>query len=164
MKQRIVEINLGDWYGAGHRISEKIIVELRGEDLSDETLSANYTDTSSALSIDLRTVCCEYKENSISAAFYEQLLEMGFEPDTSNPDPRPFIEVTDVVADSDDQSSIIRLDPVELVMFYVGNKIKDFSWSRLEESYPTLLGGYNTILKQNADVLSTSFGYGLFRP
>lgn len=161
MATRIVEVNIGDWSRDGHNQFDRFIIELTGDDLSDETLAANYTAASERFAKDLVDVCAGYDDYQIEPSYYTQLLEAGFEP--SGNDEPPVIMVKDTylpLENDEDEPEEASITALDLLMFYVGGTIPNFSWRVVK--FPLLIGGFGGIVKQNDTHISSSFGYGLY--
>lgn len=168
--ERTVRIVLGDWSGDGHCNTETVHVNVGGEDVSDAALAASYTAMADQLGVDLSEIVNDYEDYSISAEYYEQILEAGF---VSDLDPENYhsdevIYVADVIDEKTGDE--VEIGAVELVMFYVGSRIPGFTWSIQRNGAPLLLGGRRTILTQKnrhgkAELddqgnNTTKFGYG----
>lgn len=149
MNSRILRINLGDWSNDGHRESETYIIKISGQNVSDTAIVSSYNAVKQASDVDLATICQDWEDGSMSPEEFDSLKQIGFNPTIYE---NGYNWKSEGILISDDKDLFI--DAVELVMFYTGYEIKDFTWKLLD--YPVLIGGPKTILPEN------SFGYGLF--
>lgn len=152
MQERIVEINLGDWSNDGHGRTDRVLVRLQGEDVSDAALAASYAAAVTCIGVDLENVCEDYEDNRVSPEYYDRIAGLGFAPLARGP--HPTIRSESYAG----AEGGIEFGAIELLMFYTGFTVEGFAWEIMD--FPTLMGGFKTILKQDAG--STSFGYGLY--
>lgn len=147
--KRTVEMYIGDWSDDGHGKSDKIIVNIEGVDVSDEALQASYEKSKQDLGVDILKLFSSYEENTLPYGVYDKFVSAGFTP-LEERDPRYYVWV--------DDSDVCGL---QLFMWFIGQNLEYFKWQEIDVVYPCLVGGYNTIIKEEHGV-SSSYGYGFF--
>lgn len=149
---RTVEVCIGDWSDDGHGKFDTIYINISGEDVSDEALQASLEKSNEDFTIDVLDLFQGYEKREIPLPLFKKILAEGFKP-AEGRDPDYYVWVEGEETD---------IDGLELLMWFIGRNIKDFGWVKIEFNYPTLVGGYRTILKSSKDWPSTSYGYGFF--
>lgn len=157
MMERIFTVVLGDWSDDGHGKTSTYYLKLTGDDVSDERLNAGLRATNAQMGVELFSIASSYEENSISRDLGERLYEAGFRPGDCDDE---IVWVEDMEEDEGDFKTDFSV--LDLIPWWIGRDIPNFSWELVETGFPTLLGGFDTVLKTERELPSTSFGYGLF--
>lgn len=140
-------ITLGDWSGDGHEKTETFIVKIPKK-FSSSDLSSSYEKSVAEFGFKLSDIAKNYDDNEVPAKIAEKLISAGFNAD-----------LFDTLDEGDYKGRyfIISDEFVDLIMFMVGRHLDDFSWKLIEDSRPSLVGGYDAIIENRSSV-----GYGLF--
>ena len=150
MQSRVMEINLGDHYGDGHGRYETFKVTISGDDVSNEALKSSYVSMCKKMGVDLDSVLYtkdeSYYSTFMSKSSLQNALDNGFDGDIDFSDE----EVPGIYVDKDSEKRTIS--SLDLLMFYVGSEIENFSWNLHEkEKEPDLL-----------DVIGAVYGYEFY--
>lgn len=131
MQSRVMKINLGDYYGDGHGRYHTFKVIVSGDDVSDKALKSSYASMCKKMGADLDSLFYtkdgKHYRTFISKSNLEKAIDNGFDGDTDFDDDE--IPAFDVDNDSEGR----RISSLDVLMFYVGSEIENFSWS-LHES------------------------------
>lgn len=154
--ERVVKLVFGDWSDDGHGKTDTVIVKLSGQDVSDEALEASRVKSDEDFGQNLLDLFSNYEDNTISPELYQALVEDGFGGSDGEDDFIIYVVGQGVAEEAK------YLSALEVFLYWLGRNIEDFNYEVLTDEYPTLVGGYNSILKSPEGWSSTSFGYGLY--
>lgn len=168
MRYKIV---LGDYSGDGHSITEDVFVEVKG-DFTREQLETNFKKNVEEWGFSPYDIADEYDSGEIAPEHAAKLLEVGLDPaifDDATMSEEYVEQMKTVFGASwiyqKDKYRVGRIDVdqerlVEIAMFYVGHGLDGFEWSEVQDSIPTLLGGWDGFDDGNPQ--NGFLGYGLF--
>jgi len=134
-------VSIGDLYDDGHGKYENLQVDVPNYDR--DTLRQNYSKNIKELNFNPESLCDQYEKSSEPIETFLPLLELGFDfSEESNSG------ITWSIERGEDQIYLGVRAFVELLMFFYGYGLDDFSYTFVEE--PELLNE------------NTCIGYGIF--
>lgn len=158
MKQRVLQLTIGDWSDDIRNVTTTNHFEFTGSDVSNEALSSTFHQNIELTGVDPFEFCEHPESDSMWIDDWEKILEAGYESLDSNNAKLPKslqhpVFYADEVWDSDEGTAYSF---AHLLLWYLTNGT-DTVWRAVE--YEELFAGHNRIIKDMKQGLP---GYGLF--
>lgn len=165
-------IVIGDWSKSRHQISDAVIVSLQGVGVSDEeTVASSYNKAVAKTGCDPQTFFEEFEDRGILIDTIKHLQEnFGYKPVALKTggavsDDFSYNIITMMSSEGvqdnygEPVDSGICYDALDLLLWFFGFGIENFSYKRVDTELPLLMGGFNSIL---GNAGNKGFGYGLY--
>ena len=152
--KRIMRATFGDWSNDGHGRTQEALVELEGEDVSDEAIRNAFLRSQNRFGFNVLEWCSDYEESTVPTDEMDKLVEAGF-------DPTQFYGYSSPSADYDNGSEWGQeFDFGAAILFFIQQSL-DFKWAYVTDDYPSLFGDGSGAI-DNIRQYSSFVGYGLF--
>jgi hypothetical protein len=173
--ERTATMIIGDWGYDGSGLTNSIRVKLRGEDVSNEALSVAKDRAIEATQVDVNKLFEDYEDCTLDYDDFMKLYQNGFRTNPMAPEylSDGFADYPIYMMDDGDYSELIeegllksdlesweaRFDVVELLMFFLGFEIRNFSYKVVPDDFIVGRSFGPNGLRSNPVI--NSFGYGL---
>jgi hypothetical protein len=170
--ERTVQLNLGDWSGDGHNITETVLVTISGDDVSNKALESSRKAAEDFTGVSLKKLFSGYEDSELSEKDLKKLILSGlpclkaYGYSSSGPnfivdeDALESLESDQELQGHEKELAILKqgiededgFEVLTLLMTFFGYGITNFSYKPLK--LDVIVGNYAAPLP--------GFGYGLY--
>lgn len=176
MQHRAMEMTLGDTSGDGHSVYQSIILNLKGDDLSDAALKDAYQKTRDEVGLELFNPYTNNRgtvfdsDDIMRTGVIGHLMNLGYSLETRDLSQEgifcfgvPDAEYKQLSVELDklkknNPNKIYYTSMIGLAMWWVGRNIPNFDWDvEPVKKVDSLIGGHGS-------VFNAGYGYSTMRP